>query len=93
MKHKLRFFKTLLWKTYFDKGFALTNYFKYLLLVFGWATNDVKTTIIIGIVWCLVCVILGKMWFKYRLIDTELEISNIFNPFCRDMRNSVKRKV
>lgn len=85
----MRFFKILLWKAYFDKGFALTNYLKYVLLVFGWATNDIKTTIIVGVSWCFSCLIIGKLWFKYRLVDTEQEINNLFNPFCHDVRNAL----
>lgn len=86
LKTELKCYKLLLWKRYFDTGFSLTNYFKYLLLIFGWATDDVKTTIIIGIVWAFACLILGRLWFHYRLIDTEQEIMNIFNPFQREVR-------
>lgn len=82
----MRLYRPLLWKAYFDKGFSLTNYFKYLLLLFGWATSDVQNTIIIGIIWCFSCLILGRLWFYYRLIDTEQEILNQFNPFVKDMR-------
>ena len=86
----MRLFKTLLWKAYFDKGFSLTNYFKYALLLFGWATADVKTTITIGIVWCVVCLVLGRVWFHYKLVETEIEIVNLFDPFAREVRKSLR---
>lgn len=85
----MRLYRPLLWKAYFDKGFALTNYFKYILLLFGWATADVQNTIIIGVVWCFGCLILGRLWFHFRLIDTEQEILNQFNPFVKDMRDKI----
>jgi len=79
-------YKFLLWKTYFDKGFSLTNYFKYVLLLFGWGTGDVKTTTLIGIIWVIFCFILGWTWFKFKLIDTEIEVQNQVNPFVKEMR-------
>jgi hypothetical protein len=88
----MRLYKFLLWKAYFDKGFSLTNYLKYFLVLFGWATEDIKTTIIISAVWCLCCLIIGRLWFKFKLIETENEIANIFNPFCRDVRKHLKKK-
>jgi len=88
----MRLYRPLLWKAYFDKGFSLTNYFKYILLVFGWATSDVKTTVIIGIVWCFACLILGKIWFYYKLVDTENEIQNIVNPFMGEVRHYIGKQ-
>ena len=85
-------YKLLLWKAYFEKGWQITNYFKYVLVVFGWATNDVKTTILIGIVWVLCCFIVGKFWYKYKLINTEQEIQNRINPFVHEMRSNLKTK-
>lgn len=82
-------YKLLLWKAYFDKGFGLTNYFKYLLLVFGWATDDVRTTVIIGIAWAFSCLILGKIWFYFKLVDTEYEVQNNVNPFCNEVREAL----
>jgi len=85
-----RLYRPLLWKAYFDKGFGLTNYFKYILLLFGWATSDVRTTIIIGIAWAVGCLILGRLWFHYRLIDTEQEIINLFDPFANEVRGHIR---
>ena len=88
----MRLFKLLLWKAYFDKGFSLTNYFKYVLLLFGWGTGDVRATIVVGVVWALVCLILGRVWFHYKIIETEHEIDNIFNPFAQEVRKHIKGK-
>lgn len=88
----MRLYRTLLYKAYFDKGFNITNYFKYLLLLFGWATDDVKATIIIGVAWVIVCFIVGKIWFHYRLVDTEQEIFNRFNPFQIEVRKYLKKR-
>lgn len=87
-----RCYKILLWKAYFDKGFGLTNYLKYVLLLFGWATNDAKTTIIIAITWACSCLLIGRLWYYYRIIDIENEVSNAFNPFAVEVRRAVKKK-
>jgi len=86
----LKCFKLLLHKTYFDKGWSLLNYIKYLIAFFGLASRDVKTTIIIGLVYGLVCYVVGMLWYKYKLIETETEIGNIFNPFVKEMRKTYK---
>jgi len=85
-------FRLLLQKAYFDKGFGLTNYFKYVLILFGWATDDVKNTIIVGILWIVSCWIIGRLWFRFKLVDIENEINNIFNPFQREVRQHLKRR-
>ena len=88
----MRLFKLLLWKAYLDKGFAQTNYFKYALLFFGWGTGDVETTLWIGVGWAFLCLIIGRLWFHYRLIDTEAEIVNLFDPFAREVRAKLNGK-
>jgi len=81
--------KWLLYKAYFDKGYALSNYFKYLIAFFGLASRDVSTTLIIGFVYAVFCFILGWFWRKKGLWDAELEIVNQFNPFCKDVREKI----
>ena len=85
-------YKLLLWKAYFDKGFSLTNNLKYALLVFGWATNDVKQTVIIGIGWCLMSLLIGKLWFKYKIVEVENEVQNHVNPFMQEVRAAIRQK-
>ena len=89
---KLKFFKILMFKAWFDKGLNITNYFKYLIAFYGLASLNVKNTLIIGIVYCLFCLILGFLWYYYKIIETENEIGNIFNPFQREMREKLKKR-
>ena len=81
-----KIYKFCLWKAYFDKGFGLTNQFKYALVLFGWATSNVQTTLIIAIVWAISCLIIGRLWFHFRFIDAEHEVQNVVNPFVAEMR-------
>ena len=93
---ELRGYKLLLAKTYFDKGWGLTNQLKYVLILFGFLeglkTNSAKYTIILAVVYGLGCYILGRLWYKYKFIETENEINNIFNPFQREIRAKLKNK-
>ena len=86
----MRLYRTILWKAYFDKGWSLTSYIKYAIALFGLASLDVKSTMIIGIIYGLACLVLGRIWFKYKLIETENEIGNIFNPFQKQVRQKLQ---
>ena len=82
----LRGYRILLWKKYFDTGYSLTNYVFKLIAVFGLTSQMLKSTIIVLILYSFGCLILGRWWLYSRLLDTELEISNMFDPFVKDMR-------
>jgi len=82
----LRLYKPILWKKYFDTGYGLTNYIFKVIAVFGLTANMIKTTIIFVLIYSVFCLILGRLWLYSHLIDTETEISNMFNPFVKDMR-------
>jgi uncharacterized membrane protein YdbT with pleckstrin-like domain len=89
-KRKIRW---LMWKAYFDRGFGITSYIKYFIAFFGLASQDISATLILGLLYAFACVIIGWIWFKYKLVDAEIEISNLFNPFCRELRRKVKHKI
>ena len=85
----MRWFKLLLAKAYFDKGYSLTHYFFKLVAVFGLTSQMVKETFFILFFYSLGCYVLGRIWYKYKLIETENEIDNIFNPFQQEMRKKL----
>lgn len=91
-----RAYKILLWKAYFDKGFSLLNYVKYIIAIAGvgavFQGMSFWWVFVAGVVYGLICLILGRLWFKFKLIDTENEIQNIFNPFQREMREHISNR-
>ena len=91
-----RFFKFCLLKAYFDKGYSVTTYFKYLIVLFGVSSENVKWTLIFGLGYLLFCFILGYFWFKYRITEAEIEVNNRYDLFVQEMRKlsgcSVHRK-
>ena len=78
--------KFLLWKRYFDTGYGLTNYVKYVIALFGLSSLNLAATMMIGLVYGLVCFLIGWLWYRHKFIETDNEISNRFNLFMREMR-------
>lgn len=88
-----RYLKSCLWwllwqKRYFDTGFGVLGYLKYLIVGMGF-TGNTALTIKFGIIYALVCYIFGTIWVKKKVVDMENEISNILNPFQREVRQSL----
>ncbi|MHA1353749.1 MAG: hypothetical protein ACTSR1_01055 [Candidatus Heimdallarchaeota archaeon] len=94
---KRKIFKPLVAKAYFDRGWGLTSYLKYMIALFGISSLDVKKTLILGIFYGIGCYLLGRAWYKYRIQDIETEINNRFNPFVGELREKFgipnKRKI
>ena len=87
-------FNFLILKYWFDVGFGWTNYVKYFIALFGISSLNVKATLIIAFLYGVLCFILGFLLCKYKWIDVQNDISNMYNPFVSEMRNSIrKRKV
>lgn len=85
-------FLFLLWKRYFDTGWVLTSYVKYIIALFGISSLDVGKTLVIGFIYAIGCVFIGYFWYKYNFVEVDNEISNRFNLFMREMRE-MKEKV
>lgn len=92
---KTKIFKFVLWKSYFDKGYSWLSFPKYIfLLLLGADTlaskgDNVLTILIAGGIFMAICFILGKILYKKKFVDSEAEVSNIFNPFVREMRRKI----
>lgn len=85
-------YKFCLYKGYFEKGYMLTNYLKYFIILFGVFESVSRSSIIWtmfgAIIYGIFCFFLGWAWFKYNWIRAEAEVSNRFNYFVQEMRNS-----
>ena len=91
MKFKTKY-KLMLLKGYFDKGYGITSYLKYLIAFFALASRDIKTTLIVGVVYGIFCFFFGYFWYKYDWTTAEMEVSNTFNKFVKEMRNKFKHR-
>ena len=86
----MKFYKFVLWKTYFEKGYSITSYLKYVVAIAAIKIDSLVTIAWIGVFYAIACFLLGKLWFKYGFMEAEYEVQNNVNPFVREMR---KRKV
>jgi hypothetical protein len=84
-----------LWlKRYFDTGVGLTSYFKYVVALFGLYSLDkgipMEWTLLLGVFYIILCFSAGYFWIKYKMTDYEYEISNLLNPFQKEVREKLK---
>lgn len=82
----------LILKYWFDVGWGWTSYIKYIIALFGLSSLNVKATLIIAVIYAVFCLLFGYFYCKYKWIDIQNDISNMYNPFCSDMRNAIKKK-
>ena len=82
----MRGYRFCLHKAYFEQGMGLTNYVKYLIAFFGIASSDVKITLIIAGAYGIFSYFLGRWWFQSKMKLAEIEVSNQFNLFVKEMR-------
>ena len=79
-------YRLALLKRYFDTGYSVTSYIKYMIAFFGLASADLKATLIIGVAYGIFCFIFGYLWIKYNWYTAEQEVSNQYNLFVKEMR-------
>ena len=85
-------FRFVLHKAYFDKGYNLTSYAKFVIALVGISTLDVKLTLILGVAYAFVCYFLGRAWINYKFYEEEIEVGNTFNKFVQEMRRKLKKR-
>ena len=93
----MRFYKFALWKAFFDKGYSLLSYPKYILILMGVGDviasgGDSTKVIIFGIAFGFICFLLGMFWFRFKVVNAEIEVGNQYNPFVKEMRKVYKPK-
>ena len=79
-------FLFLLWKRYFETGYSITGYVKYVIALFGISSLNVAITMSLGVIYAILCFVVGWWWFRYGFMEVDNEISNRFNGFVHEMR-------
>ena len=92
MKREINFYIFCLWKAYFEKGYGLTNYAKYMIALWGLSSLDVFSTMTLGIAYAVLCFFIGWGWYRMGIISAEHEVQNRVNPFMGEVRKAIKKR-
>jgi len=93
MKSKHYKKKILLQKRYFDLGYGITNYIKVVVAVIGigeMATGSKPLALIMLFLYGIFCYLVGLGYVKYGWYTLDIEITNKFNLFVKEMRKKIK---
>ena len=92
MKFKTKY-KICLWKEYFNTGYGVLNYPKWIAAIFGVGeiVNKNYLTVFVGAsLFFIFCILFGKWWYSKGWILAEREVGNQFNFFQREVRDKLK---
>ena len=87
-KVKMKFYKVALWKAYFEKGYSITSYVKYLIAIIGITGVPAKYLLPLFFVYGASCFLIGRWVYRSGFADAEKEVTNKIDPFVKQMRNS-----
>jgi len=83
-------------KHYFDTGYGITSLAKYFILVFGGMSFQtelsLKWTMVLLVFYAVFCYLFGWAWFRFGWYEQQLEVSNQFNLFVKEMRKVYKEE-
>ena len=91
----MRFYKFALWKRYFDQGYSLVSYPKWVLAIFGLGEivkNNYMIVVIGAFFFSILCFFMGWLWLRLGLFEAEQEVSNVYNLFVKQVRRKIKKK-
>lgn len=94
----MKWYKLALHKAYFDTGYGLLSYPKYILLMAGGGsillTGGESTALVVSIGGAIgiFCYFLGRWCFKSGFMKATIEVSNQYNAFVGEIRKHVKKR-
>ena len=90
----MKFYNLALHKAYFDTGYGLLSYPKYILILGGVGSlllTDGRSTLSVALIGCgigFLCYVIGRWCFKSGFVKASIEVSNKYNQFVEEVRNS-----
>lgn len=88
-KEKVKLYRILVLKNFFDTGYGLTSYIFKIIAVMGITTRLTKATALAIVIYTIFCFIAGVLYFYYRLPETQQFITNKFDPFVADVKKQM----
>ena len=93
----MKYYNIALLKAYFEKGYSILSYPKYVLFLLGLDQvinkDNTKWVLIIGALGVLFCFFIGWLLFESKFVNAELEVTNRYNPLAFEIREKfIKNK-
>jgi len=91
----MKYYKLALWKYYFEKGYSIMSYPKWVIAIFGIGEVVKKNYLIVcfgAFLFLILCILIGKWIWKSGFADAETEVSNVVNPFVKQVRKKLEIK-
>lgn len=88
----MKFYKFALWKAYFEKGYSILSYPKWIIGIFGIGEVINKNYwMVIGgaFLFFIICILIGWLWIKAGIFEAENEVGNQYNLFVKQMRRKI----
>lgn len=83
--------KLQLQRNYVSQGKAMFGFIYGLIALFGISSRDVKTTLILGVIYSFFCYFAGRYLYKHRWVEADIEAGNRYNPFVKEMRANMPK--
>ncbi len=88
----MKFYKLAFLEACFNKGYGVTAPIKYLVALIGISnaivTEKMLVTILAGVGYVIFCFILGYVLYKIKYVNAQIEVTNRYDPYVKEMRNS-----
>ena len=90
----MKYYKLALYKAYFDTGYGILSLPKYILVLAGGGSllltmgKSTLTVVLLGFLFGIICFFVGRWCFKSGFVKATIEVSNKYNKFVEEVRNS-----
>jgi len=82
-------YKLCLLKAFFDKGYGLSSFPKWVVAVFGVGEVVKRNYVIVllgAFLFAVFCLLIGWIWYNFNWIRAEAEVGNRYNLFQEQLR-------
>jgi len=80
--------RILLHKKYFDKGYSFYGMIKYAFA--GMIVLDYFLGLSLSCLYAVACYVFGRLYYRHDWEEADIEVSNRFNRFVKEMRSTYK---
>ena len=79
-------------RNYVNQGKGLIGFIWGFIALYALASDNVLFSFIFGVIFYIISYFMGRHMYKYRWVEADIEATNRYNPFIKEMRNHLKSK-